>query len=156
MAYNIIGTVHQIGATEQLRTKTGGLLLKKTLILIQRRFDQNTGQEFEPNFPVLEFTNNNCAKLDHFKTGDKVRVSFDINGFKYIDRNTNAEKYSSSLRGFNVELVAVQQPQVQYPPQPSYQPAQPPYQGQPQYYPPQGQAPYPGQPTAARADDPPF
>ena len=157
MAYKILGTVELIGNTESIPTKSGGTFNKRVIILKQRRFDQNTGQEFEPNFPKLEFVNNNTSKLDNFKAGDRVKIRYDINGTKSTDKNTGEVKYITSLRGFHIEYFVMpnQQPQApqaappqNYPPQGGYPPQQPPYQGQAPYppqqpaYPPQGQAPY--------------
>ena len=154
MAYEILGTVELIGQTESIPTKSGGTFNKRIIILKQRRFDQNTGQEFEPNFPKLEFVNNNTSKLDNFKAGDRVKIRYDINGTKSTDKNTGEVKYITSLRGFHIEhfVMPNQQPQAApppaYPPQGGYPPQQPPYQGQAPYppqqpaYPPQGQAPY--------------
>ena len=51
MAYEIIGTVHKIGATENIQTKSGSTFQRRSLTLMQRRYDQNTGEEFEPNYP---------------------------------------------------------------------------------------------------------
>ena len=157
MADEILGTVELIGQTEAIATKNGGTFNKRIIILKQRRFDQNTGQEFEPNYPRLEFTNSNTSKLDNFKAGDRVKIRYDINGMKSTDKNTGEVKYITSLRGFHIEhfVMPTQQAQVQrpapapaYPPQGGYAPQQPPYQGQAPYppqqpaYPPQGQAPY--------------
>ena len=135
MAYEIIGTVFKIGATENVQTKNG-LFQRRSITLIQRRFDQSTGQEFEPNYPTLDFTQRGCAELDRYKYGDKVRIRFDVSGVKYNDKQTNEEKFFNSLRGFRIEPFVAQQPQQpvtqpQYPPQGGYSP-----QGG---YPPQGQ-----------------
>ena len=152
MAYEIIGTVFHIDKeAETIPTKKGGTLYKRTIILQQRRFDRNTGQEFESNYPRLEFTNNNVSKLDGFKEGDNVRVSFDVSGSRSEDMNTHEVKFFTSLRGFNIEhyvmpgLQRVNQ-------QPVYQ--QPPYQPQQAYYPPTGQPPYP--PQGQDPNQPPF
>ena len=173
MAYEILGTVELIGQTESIPTKSGGTFNKRIIILKQRRFDQNTGQEFEPNFPKLEFVNNNTSKLDNFKAGDRVKIRYDINGTKSTDKNTGEVKYITSLRGFHIEYFVMpnQQPQApapaNYPPQGGYPPQQP-YQGQAPY-PPQGQQPYhphqqpmnaqpfpPQQPQGQRDDGLPF
>lgn len=173
MAYEILGTVELIGNTESITTKSGGTFNKRVIILKQRRFDQNTGQEFEPNFPKLEFVNNNTSKLNNFKAGDRVKIRYDINGTKSTDKNTGEVKYITSLRGFHIEhfVMPNQQPQAApppaYPPQGGYPPQQP-YQGQAPY-PPQGQQPYhphqqpmnaqpfpPQQPQGQRDDGLPF
>ncbi len=145
MAYDIIGNVYRIGATENINTRNGSTLQRRSVTLCQKRFDQNTGEEFEPNYPTLEFTNKGCAELDKFKQGDRVRVRFDISGMRYNDRNTQEEKFFSSLRAFRIELYTPQQTQqpqqVQQPQPPQYQQPQQYAQVPPQYQrqPPQGQ-----------------
>lgn len=120
MAYEIVGNVFKIGATENISTKNGGTLLRRSITLCQRRFDQNTGEEYEPNYPTLDFTNRGCAELDRFKYGDKVRIRFDISGVKYNDKQTNEEKFFNSLRAFRIEPYVVQQMPPQPQPQTQY------------------------------------
>ena len=153
MAYEIIGTVFKIGATENVPTKSGQPFQRRSITLIQKRFDQNTGQEFEPNYPTIDFTQRGCAELDKYKQGDRVRIRFDISGVKYSDKQTHEEKYFNSLRGFRIEPFVMQQPVApQYPPQGGYPPQQP-YQGQPAYPPqqPVGQ-PFPPQQPPQNTD----
>lgn len=121
MAYEIIGNVHKIGTTENIQARNGSTFQRRSLTLIQRRFDQNTGQEFEPNFPTIDFTRDKCMELDKYKPGDRVRIRFDVSGAKYLDRNTNEEKYFNSLRGFRIEPYV--QPNAQPPQQLYSQPA---------------------------------
>ena len=150
MAYEIIGNVFKIGTTENIQTKSGTAFQRRSLTLIQRRFDQNTGQEFEPNYPTIDFTQRGCAELDKYKIGDRVRVRFDISGAKYNDRQTGEEKYFNSLRGFRIEPFTQQRPaQQNFAPTGQYPPAgqaAPPPQG---YYP-------PGVPPQNYQQDPPF
>lgn len=155
MAYEIIGNVHKIGTTENIQTKSGSAFQRRSLTLIQRRFDQNTGEEFEPNFPTIDFTRDKCMELDKYKPGDRVRIRFDVSGAKYLDKNTGEEKYFNSLRGFRIESYV--QPQAQ----PPYQPQQTQgYAQQQTQYPPQGgyQQPAPVQQQQApqREEDMPF
>ena len=124
MAYEIVGTVFKINATEDIPTRNGGTLLRRSVILCQRRFDQNTGQEYEPNYPIIDFTNNGCAELDRFNPGDRVRIRFDVSGVKYVDKKTGEEKFFSSLRGFRIEPYVTQQTHYQSPPQYAQQPQQ--------------------------------
>lgn len=132
MAYEIIGNVHKIGTTENIQTRSGSTFQRRSLTLIQRRFDQNTGQEFEPNFPTIDFTREKCMELDKYKPGDRVRIRFDVSGAKYLDKNTNEEKFFNSLRGFRIEPYV--QPNAQPQAQPPYQPQQPQgYAQQPPY-----------------------
>lgn len=161
MAYEIIGTVFKIGATENVPTKNGQPFQRRSITLIQKRFDQNTGQEFEPNYPTIDFTQRGCAELDKYKQGDRVRIRFDVSGVKYNDKQTHEEKYFNSLRGFRIEPFVMQQPQQpvappypsqgSYPPQGGYPPQQP-YQGQPAYQPQQPQQPFPPQQPPQNTD----
>ena len=155
MAYEIIGTVFKIGATENVQTKSGQPFQRRSITLIQKRFDQNTGQEFEPNYPTIDFTQRGCAELDKYKQGDRVRIRFDVSGVKYNDKQTREEKSFNSLRGFRIEPFVMQQPQQpvapQYPSQGGY-PQQQPYQGQPAYPPQQPQQPFPPQQPQQNTD----
>lgn len=158
MAYEIIGNVHKIGTTENIQARNGSTFQRRSLTLIQRRFDQNTGEEFEPNFPTIDFTRDKCMELDRYKPGDRVRIRFDVSGAKYLDKNTGEEKYFNSLRGFRIEPYVQQgtQPLPQYPQQPqNYAPAGGQWQQpapQPQYPP---QAGY-QQPQQPKDDNLPF
>lgn len=118
MAYEIIGTIYKIGDVENIPTNNG-TLHKRQLVLIQKRYDSNTGQEFKPNFPALEFVNEKIQQLNSFKVGDSVRVKFDISGTK-SDKN-GKESFFSSLRGFRIEYNVMPQQQ----PAQGYQPAPP-------------------------------
>lgn len=148
MAYEIIGTILKIGMEEKFPTQNGGTFTKKKLVLIQRRFDRNTGEEFAPNYPTLEFTNAYIQRLEGFNEGDRVKVKFDVNGTKTTKEGR--EDYFSQLRGFEIEhyqsKFQQQQPQNHAP---TGQWPQQPQQAQPQnYYPPQqptGQQPFPPQ-----------
>lgn len=121
MAYEIIGYVYKTGTTEAIQTRGGSTIYRRQLTLMQKRFDRNTGEEFAPNYPTLEFTEDRCAELDKFRQGDWVRVSFDISGMKYSDRNTGEEKFFSSLRAFRIGAYTPHQPQPQSPPNPQPQ-----------------------------------
>lgn len=103
MPYDIIGTIHNVGPVESVPTKTGGTLLKRTVILEQRRYDPNTGQQFTPNYPSLEFTNQGCAQLDTYTKGSRVKIRFDVQGSLYNDRQTGRQKSFTHLRGFRIE-----------------------------------------------------
>ncbi|MDY3356163.1 MAG: DUF3127 domain-containing protein [Prevotella sp.] len=122
MAYKIIGNVLIVGQTEHKPTKTGGVFTSRSLTLMQKRYDPNTGEEFEPNYPQFNFTGNSCSQLDNLKAGDRVQVSFEVSGVKYNDRQTGEEKYFTTLRAFKCE------PYVQ----PIQQTKQPAYNAQPQ------------------------
>lgn len=109
MAYEAIGTIYKIGETESIPTKSGNVFTKRSLTLQQKRYDPSTGQEYEPNYPSFEFTQNRCSELDNYMQGDMVKVKFDIVGVKY---NKNGEEdFFSRLRAFGIEYFTTA-PQV--------------------------------------------
>lgn len=128
MAYEIIGTVYKLGTPENIQTQTGRTIVRQSLTIMQRRFDPNTGEPFDPNYPTFEFANNEDVRK--YKAGDAVRIRFDLNGRKYNDKTTGEEKYFTTIRAFRIEPYV--RPQMQQQPiQP--QPMQPqPMQQQPQ------------------------
>ena len=126
MAYDIIGTVYKVGPTETIPTRQGNTIMRRTLILEQRRYDPNTGQEYQPNYPAFEFTNQQCRDLDLYPSGTSVRIRFDVSGSLYADKQTGEERNISRLRAFRIEQYRQpsQQPaaqQVQQPIQQQYQ-----------------------------------
>ncbi len=118
MAYKIIGTIHKIGETETKQGRNGSSFQRRQLIIMQRRFDRMSGEEFEPYYPTLEFGNQHCADLDRYKVGDAVQVMFEIVGMKYNDKSTGEEKYMNSLRAFRIEPYVRQNHPTDLPPQP--------------------------------------
>lgn len=127
MAYEIIGTVYKLGTPENIQTQTGRTIVRQSLTIMQRRFDPNTGEPFDPNYPTFEFANN--EDIRKYKAGDAVRIRFDLNGRKYNDKTTGEEKYFTTIRAFRIEpYVRPQQPMQQQPMQ--QQPMQQPMQQQ--------------------------
>ncbi len=134
MAYDIIGTVYKVDPTETIPTRQGNTIMRRTLILEQRRYDPNTGQEYQPNYPAFEFTNQLCRDLDLYPRGTRVRIRFDVSGSLYADKQTGEERNISRLRAFRIEQYQqptqqpaqqVQQPIQQQPAQQYRQQAQP-------------------------------
>ena len=131
MANTIIGNVYSIGAVETRQTRNGGTFSHRSIILEQRRYDPNTGEEYTPNYPTIEFVQQKCQELDKFHLGDKVQISFEVAGVKYQDKQTGEDKFFTSLRGFKIEIYVPEQmrtiapqPAVQYPQQGYAQSAQ--------------------------------
>lgn len=124
MAYKILGNIYKIFPTENITTSKGNQLTRRNIVLEQKRFDPNTGEPFQSNFPILEFSGARCAELDKFKAGDKVQLNFDVVGTTYEDKNTKEEAYMTRLRAFSIALyVQPQQAQPAQQPAPQAQPA---------------------------------
>ena len=58
-------------------------------------------------------------RLDAFKEGDAVVVSFDINGRSFKDEQTGEVKYFNSIRGFKVERYGDVEAKAQQAPAPN-------------------------------------
>ncbi len=132
MANQLIGTIVSIGAPITLATKSGVSFTKRELVLSIQKFDPNTGQPYsdQSNTPQVTFIGNKCADLDAYRLGQLVRVSFDVTGATYVDRN-NEQRIINDIRGYKIEPYGMQQPKHT----PAY--TQPAYgQAQGQSYPP--------------------
>ena len=114
MANTITGFILSIGATVQVPTKNGVPFQKRELLLDCSSYDRFTGEKRE-NYPLMEFTQNNCQKLDSFKAGDLVTVSFVLSGVKYekdgqVNYFTHVKGYDIALYSRNGQPQTVQQP----------------------------------------------
>lgn len=156
MAYEIIGIIYKIGATEQIPTKSGNPFQKRTLTLMQQQYDRSTGQPLEPNYPSFEFTQRGCALLDQFQPNQLVKVTFDLAGRKFQSKKTGQEDYFTSLRAFRIESYIpprpIQQGSYTPPPQNAYQ--QPQNGFQQGNYPPQSQGGYQQPPQGSYQQQP--
>lgn len=103
MANTITGRVHRITPEQTITGKSGKTFTKRTLVLDAARYDTHTGEKKFDNYPSIEFSGEQMNKLDEFKEGDAVVVSFDINGREFKDEQTGEVKYFNSIRGYKVE-----------------------------------------------------
>lgn len=156
MAYEIIGIIYKIGATEQIPTKSGNPFQKRTLTLMQQQYDRSTGQPLDPNYPSFEFTQRGCALLDQFQPNQLVKVTFDLAGRKFQSKKTGQEDYFTSLRAFRIEPYVPPRPiqQGSYPPPPQNAYQQPQNGFQQGNYPPQPQGGYQQPPQGAYQQQP--
>ena len=85
MANQITGKIEVLGNTQQVASKTGGEpFYKREIVLAVNQYDRYTGEVVSENHPQLEFGGKNCAKLDAYKVGDMVTVSFNLQGSWYV------------------------------------------------------------------------
>lgn len=104
MANVVKGRIYRIGNVEVINTKGGSTLEKQELILDASRYDGLTGEKIYENLVAIEFMQKNIAKLEGFKQGDMVEVSFELVGNKYQTQQGDV-KYITRARGFNVEQL---------------------------------------------------
>ena len=134
------GAVHSVSQLLQVPTQSGKPFEKRELVLNCSSYNSQTGEPIE-NYIKFEFTGDKMALLDSLQVGQRIVVSFSLQGRSYTNRSTNHTDYFTSIRGYKIEQpqtkVASQpgeyrQPQAQ--PQPVY-PQQAPQQPYQTYYP---------------------
>ena len=116
MANTITGRIHKITPIQEITGKSGKTFTKRTLVLDAARYDTHTGEKKFDNYPSIEFSGEQMNKLDEFKEGDAVVVSFDINGREFKDEQTGEVKYFNSIRGYKVERYGDVEAKVQQAP----------------------------------------
>lgn len=130
------GAVHSVSQVLQVPTQSGKPFEKRELVLNCSSYNSQTGEPIE-NFIKFEFMGEKMSLLDSLQIGQRIVVSFALQGRSYTNRNTGVTDYFTSIRGYKIEQpqtrVATQpgeyrQPQA--PPQPVYaqQAPQQPYQ----------------------------
>ena len=154
------GAVHSVSQILQVPTQSGKPFEKRELVLNCSSYNSQTGEPIE-NYIKFEFTGDKMALLDSLQVGQRVVVSFSLQGRSYTNKSTGHTDYFTSIRGYKIEQpqtrVTTQpgeyKPQ-QAPPQPVYtQPVYPqqapqqPYQTyypnqEPPVYPPQSELPF--------------
>ena len=143
MANTMTGAVHSVSQILQVPTQTGKPFEKRELVLNCSSYNSQTGEPIE-NYIKFEFMGDKMGLLDNLQVGQRVVVSFSLQGRSYTNRQGHTD-YFTSIRGYKIEQpqtrVASQPgeyrqpqapPQPVYPQQPAYQATQQPYQT---YYP---------------------
>ena len=134
------GAVHSVSQILQVPTQTGKPFEKRELVLNCSSYNSQTGEPIE-NYIKFEFVGDKMGLLDNLQVGQRVVVSFSLQGRSYTNRSTGHTDYFTSIRGYKIEQPQTRvasQPgeyrQPQAPPQPVY-PQQPAYQATQQPYP---------------------
>lgn len=99
MANQISGKILLIENAVDVPTKNNGVFTKRRIVLDASHYDPMTGQKFE-NYPVFDFVMRNIPKLDSFKEGDMVTISFALNG-RPFDKDGKRD-YFTSVVGYDI------------------------------------------------------
>lgn len=99
MANQISGKVLLIENAVDVPTKNNGIFTKRRIVLDASHYDPMTGQKFE-NYPAFDFVMKNIPKLDSFKEGDMVTISFALNG-RPFDKDGKRD-YFTSVVGYDI------------------------------------------------------
>lgn len=99
MANQISGKILLIENAVDVPTKNNGVFTKRRIVLDASHYDPMTGQKFE-NYPAFDFVMINIPKLDSFKEGDMVTISFALNG-RPFDKDGKRD-YFTSVVGYDI------------------------------------------------------
>lgn len=99
MANQISGKILLIENAVDVPTKNNGVFTKRRIVLDASHYDPMTGQKFE-NYPVFDFVMRNVPKLDSFKAGDMVTISFALNGRPF--EKDGKKDYFTSVVGYDI------------------------------------------------------
>lgn len=99
MANQISGKILLIENAVDVPTKNNGVFTKRRIVLDASHYDPMTGQKFE-NYPAFDFVMKNIPKLDSFKEGDMVTISFALNG-RPFDKDGKRD-YFTSVVGYDI------------------------------------------------------
>lgn len=117
----VIGKILSIGQTVNVSKKENEFL-KRELILDVSRYDEMTGEKRE-NYVALQFTQKRCDELNGFNVGDRVEVSFILNGRRY--EKDGQVRYITDVVGYKVERVQARESvshEIPVAPQPANEP----------------------------------
>lgn len=101
MTYQYNGTIDKIMPTEQVKDT-----FRKRIVWL---YNPSTSDKFDNSeYVQFEATQDNCSKLDMFKPGEKVTVTFAIRGRKYVSKNNGQEMVWSSLTLIGIQSIHAQ------------------------------------------------
>lgn len=97
MNYQHTGTIDKIGETQQISDK----FRKRTLWIS----NPSSNAAYPPECIEFEATQDNCAKLDMFKVGEVVTVTFALRGRKYVSKSTGQDGVFTTLNMQGIQSV---------------------------------------------------
>ena len=103
MANQVTGKIEVLGQTQQIASKNGGsTFTRRELVLTVYTFDKYTGELVSgDNHPQFEFGGDKCSKLDAFKVGQFVTVSFALQGGWY--EKDGVRKNFTRVVGYDIQ-----------------------------------------------------
>jgi hypothetical protein len=77
----------------------------------QKRETVLTTNEQYPQDLLIEFIQDNCAKLDYFKVGDEVTIGINLKGREWVNPQGET-KYFNTVQGWKIEGVGANNAQA--------------------------------------------
>tara|TARA_R110002020_G_scaffold461179_1_gene680008 strand:+ start:48 stop:401 length:354 start_codon:yes stop_codon:yes gene_type:complete len=110
--FNFTGTIDTINETQ---------VISETFS--KREFVLTDNDENYPSFIAFELIKDNCNLLDNYKIGDKITVSFNLEGRKWLNPKTNIERTFNTLKVWKIEGQESAEPSLGVPKEASVQPS---------------------------------
>lgn len=98
----LTGKLEQINDAVSIPYGEGKSFLKREIILDCTTYDRFTGDPKE-NHVLFEFSGNKCSLLDKFKVGDRVTISFVLQGFFYESKTDHQKKNITKVIGYDCQ-----------------------------------------------------
>jgi len=92
--YEFSGKVHEVC---DVQTFSSGFSKRELIV-------EEDGRRQYPNHVTFNFKRENASKLDGVKVGDRVTVTFELDGRSWVDPRTNKERHFSDLVGLAVRV----------------------------------------------------
>ena len=93
--YEFIGTVKTVG---EVQTFASGFQKRELVV-------EETGNGKWPNVVAFAFKKDNVAKLDGVRSGQRVKVSFAVDGREWTDPKTGKVRYFADLTALRLEVL---------------------------------------------------
>ena len=115
MENKITGLMVAISPVEEIPTKKGDKMSKRRITIDCSRCNPRTGEVYEENTPMLEFTGKGLERLEELiaqgvKVGDRITVSFNVKGINYKDKN-GASAIFTTIKPY--DIMPAESPQHQ-------------------------------------------
>ena len=92
----LIGKIKQIGQTKELGTK--GFKKRELVLTTEKQIKDKTYYDYI----LIEFIQDNCHALDSYNVGDNVKVSINIKGREWTNKE-NKTVFFNSIQGWRIE-----------------------------------------------------
>lgn len=100
----IEGTIVEIGAMGEFRTREGKTMARRTLTLDSARYNMDTGRRYE-NSPQIECSGAVAESLNNYRAGDRVVVTYELRGTAYTDAKTGQRRIFTRIYPYRLELL---------------------------------------------------
>jgi len=104
MANTETGVILELGDTKQVSEK-----FQVRELIMHQVWNSRFGET--ENFIKFQFVQQNCEKLDAYQVGDKVTISFNLDGRRLVDDQDGSIKYFTNVTGYAIDKLSSAQSQ---------------------------------------------